>query len=298
MIRIADKTIGFILLIVFLVVLLMLIFFSAENKALIQEADSDQYRVYKPTVNGQLSLEELKKINPEVIGWLTLYDTPVDYPVTQSDNNSKYVNTSVFGEFSLSGALFLDCRNDPGFSDTLSVIYGHNMAGSVMFGDFYLYEDKAYFDSHRDGTLFFNGGYHAIRIIAYIEADGYDRDVYRVRMQKTERAEWLDRIRERAIHFSEPVSDSKPLLMLSTCMAGNTNGRTVLLAEVDTITDVPMDYTPPKGEEIPTTTNTRTEEKGASYWIWIPILAGVIGLTVVYIIWTYKRKDGARHGRV
>ena len=296
LIRIADKAIGFIILIAFVVVLLMLVFFSVENKTLIQEADSEQYRVYKPTSNDQLSLEELRKINPEVIGWLIVDDTPVDYPVVQGENNSKYVNTSVFGEFSLSGALFLDSRNDPGFSDTLSVIYGHNMAGSVMFGDFYLYEDKAYFDSHRDGSLFFNGGYHAIRIIAYFEADGYDRDVYAVRMKNSERAAWLDRIRERAIHFSDPVSDNKPLLMLSTCMAGNTNGRTVLLCEVDTITDVPLFYDTQKRVDVQSVI-TQSMDAEFRYWIWIPVILGLIGLTVVYIVWTQKRKEGARHGR-
>ena len=69
--------------------------------------------------------------NPEVVAWLTLEDTGVDYPVTQGKNNQKYINTSALGEFSLSGAIFADARNAPDFSDTLTILYGHNMTGEA-----------------------------------------------------------------------------------------------------------------------------------------------------------------------
>ena len=296
LIRITDKTISTVILIVFLIVFAALLYFFSENETLIQEADSNQYQIFKPDGNDELSLDELRRINPEVIGWLTIDDTPVDYPVVQSDNNSKYVNTSVLGEFSLTGALFLDCRNDPGFSDTLSVIYGHNMTGSVMFGDFYLYEDEAYYEAHRNGLLFFGAGYHELRIIAFFEADGYDRSVYAVRLQEPERTEWLERIRETAIHFSEPVYGDRPLLMLSTCMSGNTNGRTILLAEIGGLTEAPVTEEPPKSTEVsPVSILDRNVD--APNWTWLLFLLLLIGMSVVYILWTYRRKKGARDGR-
>lgn len=60
----------------------------------------------------------------------------------------------------------------PTTDEKLSIIYGHNMAGSVMFGDFCLYEDRDYFDSHRTGTIFYDVEYHKLSVLAYFPADG------------------------------------------------------------------------------------------------------------------------------
>ena len=52
-----------------------------------------EYEMYKPADDGGLTFKELQAINPEVVGWLTVYGTNIDYPVVQSDNNWKYINT-------------------------------------------------------------------------------------------------------------------------------------------------------------------------------------------------------------
>ena len=82
-----------------------------------------------------ISFEELQKINPEVFGWLNIPDTHIDYPLVQAEGNSKYVNTDVKGNFSLSGSIFLDCRNHKDFSDCNHIIYGHHMQKDAMFGE-------------------------------------------------------------------------------------------------------------------------------------------------------------------
>ena len=53
------------------------------------------------------SLQELALINPDTRGWLTIPDTHIDYPVLQGNDDMEYINKDVFGEFSLSGSLFL-----------------------------------------------------------------------------------------------------------------------------------------------------------------------------------------------
>ncbi|MCG4817374.1 class B sortase, partial [Collinsella aerofaciens] len=79
------------------------------------------------TAEGGLSFEQLKELNPEVFGWLTVYGTNIDYPVTQGKDNWKYVNTNALGEYSLSGAIFLDYTNRKDFQDFNSILYGHHM---------------------------------------------------------------------------------------------------------------------------------------------------------------------------
>lgn len=94
---------------------------------------------YKPPENSgtedNLSLEELMALNPETRGWLTIDGTHIDYPVVQGEDDMKYVNTDIYGEFSLSGAIFLSCLNSPDFSDQYNLIYGHHMENGGMFGD-------------------------------------------------------------------------------------------------------------------------------------------------------------------
>ena len=61
-----------------------------------------------------------------------------------------YINKNVFGEFALTGSIFLSCMNSPDFSDPYNLIYGHHMDNGGMFGDVMEFLDSEYFDEHKD----------------------------------------------------------------------------------------------------------------------------------------------------
>lgn len=105
-----------------------------DTNQLLSSAQSSNLQQYKPEADDTLSFQELKEINDEVIAWLTVYGTKIDYPVTQADNDQKYVNTSVLGKYSLAGSIFLSSENAADFSDFNSIIYGHHMDKEAMFG--------------------------------------------------------------------------------------------------------------------------------------------------------------------
>ena len=65
--------------------------------------------------DGGTSFEELRKINPDVCGWITLDHTKIDYPILQGEDNLTYINTDVYGDFALSGSIFLDSGCDRNF---------------------------------------------------------------------------------------------------------------------------------------------------------------------------------------
>ena len=67
--------------------------------------------------NSNPTLEELQSINPDVCAWLTIDGTNIDYPVVIGEDNMEYVNKDVYGEFALSGAIFLDSSNARDVSD-------------------------------------------------------------------------------------------------------------------------------------------------------------------------------------
>ena len=100
---------------------------------------------------------ELLAINPDVRGWLTIDGTHVDYPIVQGEDDMEYVNKGVYGEFSLSGTVFLDSENTSDFSDCYNLLFGHHMANGAMFGDVVRFTDRTYFEKHQTGTTFLSG---------------------------------------------------------------------------------------------------------------------------------------------
>lgn len=99
----------------------------------------------KPACRRDLSL--LFAQNGDCIGWLSIPDTIVDYPVMHTpENPQKYLRRNFYGEYSQSGTPFLDsrCSMDSGNL----IIYGHNMQNDTMFGSLPKYMEEAYRQAH------------------------------------------------------------------------------------------------------------------------------------------------------
>ena len=214
-------------------------------------ADASHYATYKPTDgNGELSFQDLQAVNPDVISWLTIYGTHIDYPVAQGDNNLKYVNTDAKGNYSLTGAIFLDTGCSPDFSDFSSIIYGHHMNKNVMFGEIGLFADKSYFDAREYGSLYYGGKEHGLVFFAFVHADAYDASVYQIKIKGQDaRQAYLDMMTKMAtnIRSDVPVTADDRIVLLSTCSDSSTNGRDILIGKItdgtyaDTFTTVTTD---------------------------------------------------------
>ena len=70
--------------------------------------------------------------NPDVIGWVRIPDTAVNYPIVQSTDNDFYVHNDWTGSYSFSGSIFADWRCNLDSTDNC-LLYGHNMASGSMF---------------------------------------------------------------------------------------------------------------------------------------------------------------------
>jgi len=81
-----------------------------------------------------IDFKGLSAINPDIVGWIFIPGTRIDYPVMHTDNNEFYLKHDFEGNFSDSGSIFLEMQNKPDFTDIDSRIYGHNMYDRSMFG--------------------------------------------------------------------------------------------------------------------------------------------------------------------
>ena len=259
-----------------------------DSNLVYQEADAAEYAVFRPEEEGP-GFAELRRANPEVIAWLTVNDTPIDYPVTQADDNDKYINTNAKGEYALSGSIFLDHRNSPHFDDFNSIIYGHHMEKKRMFGALSDFSDQEYFDSHPYGGLYFDGKDHGLEFFAIVLTDAYDGALFSpVGTGGEARQAYLDRILARAVCARELSVDTEDrIIVLSTCTSAITNGRYMLFGK---LTD---ELHPP--EQRPAARGPYLTVQPAHGWrlpvgLWLTILA-----ILILLLARLEKKHG-RHG--
>jgi sortase B len=207
--------------------------------------DSDLLK-YKPSLTGgadsDLTLADLLEINPDVCAWLTVDDTNIDYPVVQGKTNLEYINKDVYGEYSLSGSVFLDCRNTNDFSDSYSLLYAHHMEGKVMFGELPEFQEEEYFRTHTSGTLSTLDRNYSIAWFACIYTDAYDDYIFQINganMSQEKKEKLLSYLKEKAVQYREleNLTSDDQLLALSTCSDMTTNGRVVLFGRMTEIVE-------------------------------------------------------------
>lgn len=197
---------------------------------------SDDLLQYKP-VPGQEenpTLNELMAINPDVVGWLTVDETHIDYPVVQGGDDMEYINKNVYGEFALSGSIFLSCVNSRDFSDPYSLVYGHHMANGAMFGDVVEFAAKEYFDAHTTGTLYLPDETLGITLFACVETSASDPVVYNPQAQAEDVSGLISYLKENAVQYREiGVTKDDRIIGLSTCAETETNSRVIVFGRLD-----------------------------------------------------------------
>ena len=165
---------------------------------------------------------DMSALSEDVVAWLTVDDTSIDYPVMQGVDNSEYLNKDPFGAFSLAGSIFLDSRNAADFTDPYSLIYGHHMEYGRMFGALDEFLDEDYFDAHLLGTLTVADQVYSIRFFACVEAEATVEEIF----APTETDGTMAYVQEHASIWREP--EEGPLIALSTCKFPQTMARIIV----------------------------------------------------------------------
>lgn len=198
---------------------------------------SDELLEYKPFTGqeqDEISFEKIKELNEDVFAWITVEDTHIDYPIVQGVDNMEYINKDVYGEFSLSGSIFLDYENQPDFSDCYNLIYGHHMKSGAMFGDVAEFVDQTYFEDHPEGVLYLPEEVRGIYFFACIRTDAFDWTVFLPLQHKENLSALLEHIDEKAVCRREmTIGETDRIIALSTCDSSQTNGRIILFGKLE-----------------------------------------------------------------
>ena len=231
----------------------------------------------------------MQHLNKDVCGWISLDGTKVDYPLLQSQDNVKYLDRNAFGDYTVSGSIFLDYRFNPNFTDFNTIIYGHSMASGAMFGEIQKFADQNFFEKHRYGSIYYNGRERGLEIFGILEVDAYDTEIYRTLSSNDEEHQAYYQYLLSKAKYKRDVSltSTDKIVLLSTCFLTITNGRHILLAK---ITDAPVKAAQDKSGEA---VGTRYFDQGLpTHWIYIlAFLLLIIVLLLLIIIILIMRRD-------
>lgn len=226
-IKFIDRITDIILLLFFLLLILIGGYTMYDTLLIYNASDQADLRTYKPIViDGEVGWD-MSALSDEVVAWLTVDDTDIDYPVMQGKDNSVYLNKDPYGDYSVSGSIFLDYRNAPDFSDDYSLIYGHHMEYGYMFGVLDEFKNKDYFDSHRTGTLTVKNAVYSIKFFASLEADGMTGEIF----VPDSADDAMQYVKEHAMIWYEP--EKGKLIALSTCKFPETTERNIVFGVID-----------------------------------------------------------------
>lgn len=130
------------------------------------------------TITGNENIEDEKKLtyaeyralNSDVVGWIKIKDTNVDYPIVQSHDNEEYLTLTPTLVESKAGSLFVDSHAS--LSGQYAVIHGHNMSKSkIMFAQLTNYGNRAFYDSHRTFELTIGDNTYTYKVFAVYTVD-------------------------------------------------------------------------------------------------------------------------------
>lgn len=181
----------------------------------------------------------LWKINPDIVGWLSIDDTALDYPVVQTKDNDKYYRMNFEGSYSEHGVPFVDADVDLKEPSKNTIIYGHNIrTDGQMFNILRGYQKLDFYQAHpvvefnnvynKGKYVIFSVFYSSTRpehgpIFPYIEFINTESDA--------ETQSYIDGVTIRSIfNTGVDVKPSDELLTLSTCSYEYKDARFVVVA--------------------------------------------------------------------
>jgi len=171
----------------------------------------------------KLNLTALQETNPDVIGWILLPNTQINYPLLHTSDNSTYLSTAWDGTHNAAGSIFLETRSDPRFSDFNTIIYGHHMRNGSMFAPLMGYKEEAFLSGHEHIYIATTGGIRRYTVFAAYEAP-VTSDTYRLYFKNTAQKQTALDFYLDSSHWESPLTPtvSDHILTLSTCTG---NGR-------------------------------------------------------------------------
>ena len=181
-----------------------------------------------------VDLTKLVKINKDTVAFIHLNNSNINYPIVQANDNKYYLAHAFDKKKNRNGWIFLDFRNNPDFTDDNTIIYGHGLKNTTMFGtlkNLLKKKNQNNKDNHviYISTLTNDYLYQIFSIYTIKEESYYITPKFKT---KEEKINWLDTMKKRNVSsINTSVDENDKILTLSTCQ-NNTGDRIVVHAKL------------------------------------------------------------------
>lgn len=180
-----------------------------------------------------INLAALREVNEDVLGWIRIPDTKIDYPLMHGDDNDFYLHHTWERESNSVGSIFLEHTNAPNLTDFNTIIYGHNMNNGSMFAELEHFALQKHWQGHPYVYIVTDAGVYRYEIFAFYRAD-VDSLTYSLNPTRDDTKEkffklaldtsWID------TGIQPEITDR--VLTLSTCSGADYSSRYVVQARL------------------------------------------------------------------
>lgn len=178
-------------------------------------------------------LSALQQVNPEVVGWILIPGTNINFPITQGADNTFYLEHSWDGSPNQYGSIFLECMNSPDLTDFNTIIYGHRMNDGSMFASLHDFAQQDYWSAHPYVYIVTGDGVYRYEIFSTYVADT-DSSTYGLSFnQEQTRIDFLRMALENSeIDTGITPATTDRIITLSTCTTWGYGSRRVVHARL------------------------------------------------------------------
>lgn len=180
-----------------------------------------------------VNLTDLKKMNNDVVGWLKVNGTNINYPYVKTDNNTFYLTHSIDKSKNSAGWVFLDYRNNSDNYDKNNIIYAHARVDKTMFGSLKDALTKEWFNKEEEkiiktSTLTENSIWQIFSVYKINNTTDYLNINFK---DEDEFLKFSNKLKERSMfNFNIDINKDDKILTLSTCF--NKDVKTVMHAKL------------------------------------------------------------------
>lgn len=204
-----------------------------KNDKLVENLIKDVFIEYSKENNSIIDWNKLKDINKDIIGWIKIDNTNINYPILKDSENLYYLTHSYNKDYSSSGSIFT--INSDYFLGDETIVYGHNMRNGKMFSELEKYLDKSFFYSNPSFKIYTPIKEYRATVFSCYSMD-IDKENNNVKTLDFE--EKIRYYKNSSKYLKNDIGNIKKIVKLSTCSYLNnytmpTNQRCFIVAKLD-----------------------------------------------------------------
>ena len=203
-----------------------------------KEANITTQENIQETINQQteqiLKVQKLQEENSDIVGWLEIEGTSINYPVLQGTDNEYYMTHNYKKQKSKNGSIFLTKDYDWSIPSSNLLIYGHNLNNGTMFQELLKYEKEKFYKEHPIIRFTTNKEDAEYEIISVFKSRVYyktEKNVFRYYFfvnanSEAEYNEFVQNVKKASLYeIDKTAKFGDQLITLSTCSYHVEDGR-------------------------------------------------------------------------